>query len=481
MNSNLEFEAVIGLEIHVQLSTQSKLFCGDSTEFGKSPNTQVSGISLAHPGTLPKTNTKAVELAVKMGLACHSSISEKNFFARKNYFYPDLPKGYQVSQHTIPICNSGTVPIMINGIEKQVVLNRIHLEEDAGKSIHDADATFSLIDLNRAGTALIEIVTEPCIHTAEEACAYVTTVRKLVRWLDVSDGDMEKGNLRCDANISIRRKGDEKLGTKVEVKNLNSIRNLRKAIDFEISRMSAMLKNDEKIIQQTRSFDAVTDTTFALRDKEEANDYRYFPDPDIAPFVLSGKYINDIRVAMPELPDQLQSRLQRDHGLSSYDAHQITEDKDIAQFFLEVNDIVSNSKSVANWINGPIKQQLNDRGCSIEDINLSASDLASLILLVEEGKVSFSAASSQVLPKVIVSGTSPLEIIQQHDLQKVSDEDELTNWINIALNKMPEKVIEYRKGKRGLIGLFVGEVKKLSKGKADPKLVNEILERKLNQ
>ncbi len=481
MNSNLEFEAVIGLEIHVQLSTESKLFCGDRTLFGEPANTQVSSISLAHPGTLPRTNNKAVELAVRMGLACHSSISEKNFFARKNYFYPDLPKGYQVSQHTIPICNGGTVRIMVNGIEKEVILNRIHLEEDAGKSIHDVDETFSLIDLNRAGTALIEIVTEPCIHTSEEACAYVTTVRKLVRWLNVSDGDMEKGNLRCDANISVRRKGEKQLGTKVEVKNLNSIRNLRKAIDFEISRMSSMLENDEKIIQQTRSFDAVTDTTFALRDKEEANDYRYFPDPDIAPFVLSGKYINDISISMPELPEQLQSRLQQDHGLSLYDAHQITEDKDIARFFLDVNDIVSNPKSVANWINGPVKQQLNDRGCSIEDLKLSPSDLAALILLVEDGKVSFSSASSQVLPKVINSGNPPIEIIQQYDLLKVSDEAELINWINIALNKMPEKVIEYRKGKRGLIGLFVGEVKKLSKGKADPKLVNEILERKLNE
>lgn len=480
MSSYPDIEAVIGLEIHVQLSTQSKLFCGDAVNFGRTPNTQVSAISLAHPGTLPKTNRKAVELAVKMGLACGCTISNTNFFARKNYFYPDLPKGYQVSQHTVPICSGGAVSIFIEGSEKKVILNRIHLEEDAGKSIHDVDDSFSLIDLNRAGTALIEIVTEPCISTAEEASQYVSAVRKLVRWLSISDADMENGNLRCDANISVRRKGDTELGTKVEVKNLNSIRNLRKAIEVEIDRLSYLLENGKPIIQQTRSFDAATDTTFALRDKEEANDYRYFPDPDIAPFVLSDEYIETIRSAMPELPSKLVNRLQEVYGLSVYDAHQLAEDKEVADFFLAVTQYSDNYKSIANWINGPIKQQLNDRGGSLADLHLSPFAIAELVSLVAEGKVSFSAASSKVLPLVIGSGKAPADVIQELNLFQVNDEDELLTWIDAALTKMPDKVAEYRKGKRGLIGLFVGEVKRLSKGKADPKLVNDLLEKKLN-
>jgi aspartyl-tRNA(Asn)/glutamyl-tRNA(Gln) amidotransferase subunit B len=480
MSSYPNIEPVIGLEIHVQLSTQSKLFCGDAVNFGNLPNTQVSNISLAHPGILPKTNRTAVEFAVKMGLACDCLISSTNFFARKNYFYPDLPKGYQVSQHTVPICSGGTVSISLDGSEKKVILNRIHLEEDAGKSIHDVEQDFSLIDLNRAGTALIEIVTEPCISTAEEACQYVSAIRKLVRWLNISDADMEKGNLRCDANISVRRKGESRLGTKVEVKNLNSIRNLRKAIEVEVDRLSYLLENGKPIIQQTRSFDAATDTTFALRDKEEANDYRYFPDPDIAPFVLSDEYIEAIRSAMPELPSQLEERLENECGLSVYDAHQLTDDKEVADFFLAITQYSKNHKAIANWINGPVKQQINDRGCSLTDLHLNPSAIAELISLVAEGKVSFSAASSKVLPLLIGSGKAPTDVIQELNLFQVNDEDELISWIDAALNKMPDKVAEYRKGKKGLIGLFVGEVKKLSKGKADPKLVNDLLEKKLN-
>ncbi len=480
MSEESNYEAVIGLEIHVQLSTATKLFCGDSVSFGQEPNNQVSAISLAHPGTLPKTNTKAVAFAVKMGLACNCSITHNNFFARKNYFYPDLPKGYQTSQHTVPICNGGFVEITTEGNAKSIILNRIHLEEDAGKSIHDVDEKYSLIDLNRAGTVLIEIVTEPCIHTAEDACQYVLAIRKLVRWLDISDGDMEKGNLRCDANISIRPKGETALGTKVEVKNLNSIRNLRKAIEFEIERMTTLLQIGERIVQQTRSFDAITDTTFALRDKEEANDYRYFPDPDIAPFKVSSEFIQKTRWSMPELPHQLVNRFQSEFQLSQYDAVQLTEDRDIADFFLEVRTHSQNQKSIANWINGPLKQQLKDRGGSISSLGLNPERFAELILLVDDSKISFSVASSKVLPLMIISGRSASEIVEELNLLQVNDEDELSLWINEALNNMPDKVAEYKKGKKGLIGLFVGEVKKLSKGKADPKIVNDILERKLN-
>ena len=289
------YQAVIGLEIHAQLATDSKLFCGDATSFGAAPNTHISPITLGYPGTLPKTNAKAVEFAVKMGLACGSTISKENYFARKNYFYADLPKGYQISQDKTPICVGGQVTIQTKDGEKQIQLNRIHLEEDAGKSIHDFSPTDTLIDLNRAGTPLIEIVTEPCIHSAEDAFLYVTEVRKLVRWLGICDGNMEEGSLRCDANISVRLNGDNTLGTRVEVKNLNSIRNIKKAIEFEIERLIALVENGTPIIQQTRSFDASNDTTFAIRDKEDANDYRYFPDPDLAPLQLTDAYLQSIQ------------------------------------------------------------------------------------------------------------------------------------------------------------------------------------------
>src|SRR3954454_19578392 len=321
-----KYEAVIGLEVHAQLATASKLFCGDSTAFGAAPNTHVSPITLGHPGTLPMTNKKAVEYAIRMGLACHCEIERYNYFARKNYFYPDLPKGYQVSQHTTPICKGGYVTIKTKDGEKDVKLNRIHLEEDAGKSIHDADENYTCIDYNRAGVPLIEIVTEPDMHSAEEAFQYVTEIRKLVRWIDVCDGNMEEGSLRCDANVSIRPKGQTTLGTKVEVKNLNSIRNVKKAIEYEIDRMIAMAERGERIIQQTRSFDADTDTTFAIRDKEEANDYRYFPEPDLTPFLLTDEFISTIKASIPALPHELHLQYLV-LGLNDYDARQLCEDK----------------------------------------------------------------------------------------------------------------------------------------------------------
>ena len=291
-----KYESVIGLEVHVQLQTKSKLFSSDANQFGRHPNTQVNAITLAHPGTLPKMNKKAVEYAVKMGIACNCNIEALNCFARKNYFYPDLPKGYQISQHTTPICVGGYVTIIVNGEEKQIQLNRIHLEEDAGKSIHDAVDGFTCLDYNRAGTPLIEIVTEPCIHSAEEAFQYLTEIRKLVRWIEISDGNMEEGSLRCDANISIRPKGSSELGTKVEVKNLNSIRNVKKAIEHEIERMIKLVEEGQMVTQQTRSFDATNDTTFAIREKEEANDYRYFPDPDLVPFFINQSYVHYIKI-----------------------------------------------------------------------------------------------------------------------------------------------------------------------------------------
>lgn len=474
-----KYEAVIGLEVHAQLQTRSKLFCGDSTAFGAAPNTHVSAISLAHPGTLPRTNKKAVEYAVKMGLACNCSITQQNYFARKNYFYPDLPKGYQVSQHTTPICVGGIVPITVNGKQINVQLNRIHLEEDAGKSIHDLSDEFTCIDLNRAGTPLIEIVTEPCMHSADEAFAYVTAIRKLVRWLNICDGNMEEGSLRCDANVSIRLKGETKLGTKVEIKNLNSIRNVKRAIDIEIERMIGLAEKGERIIQQTRSYDADRNTTFSMRDKEEANDYRYFADPDIAPFYLKDDYISDIKALLPLLSAQLEEKFKADYKLNDYDAAWLCEDKEIADLFEATAKYTANYKGIANIFTGPLKQFINDNDISYESLHNKANHIAALINIIDEGKVNFSVASSKILPAIIKEDKTPLQIAEELNLLQTNNTDELNTWIDAAIAAMPDKVKEYQKGKKGLIGLFVGEVKKLSKGKADPKIVTTLLEEKL--
>lgn len=480
MSNSSIYEAVIGLEIHAQLQTQSKLFCGDSIAFGAPPNTQVSPVTLGHPGTLPKTNKKAVEYAIKMGLTCNSTIEQYNYFARKNYFYPDLPKGYQISQHTTPICKGGFITIQTEKGEKSIALNRIHLEEDAGKSIHDLDEHFTCIDLNRAGTPLIEIVTEPCLHSAEEAYLYVTEVRKLVQWLGICDGNMEEGSLRCDANVSIRKKGDTSLGTKIEVKNLNSIRNVKKAIEFEIERMIKVVEGGGTIKQQTRSFDADSDTTFAIRDKEEANDYRYFPDPDLAPFHLTEDYINNIKASLPALPAALIAKYKQAYQLSEYDAAQLCSEKSMADYFEAVIEYTQLYKAVANWMLGPVRQQLNEKNIDFSVIPLLPATLAALLNIVEEGKVSFSVASSKLLPVLMTNNQDPLILAQNLNLIQVSDNRELEAWIDAALAAMPDKVIEYKKGKKGLIGLFVGEVKKISKGKADPKAVTALLQQKLN-
>ncbi len=476
-----KYEAVIGLEIHAQLATNSKLFCGDATRFGAAPNTHISPITMGHPGTLPKTNKKAVEYAIKMGIACESTIEENNYFARKNYFYPDLPKGYQISQHTTPICVGGKVAIQLNGQSSYVQLNRIHLEEDAGKSIHDISPTDTCIDLNRAGTALIEIVTEPCIHSAEEAFQYVTEVRKLVRWLGICDGNMEEGSLRCDANISVRLMGDETLGTRVEVKNLNSIRNIKKAIEFEIDRLIGLVEKGETIIQQTRSFDASNDTTFSIRDKEDANDYRYFPDPDIAPLSLTDDYINSIQASMPTLPNQLKKEWSSKYGLSTYDIDQLCEQKQEADFYIQWTTHTTLYKAAANWMMGPIRAYLNEANKSHADLVPLLPILSELLTMVDQHLLSFSVASDKVFKAIIEQPQSPMAYATENQLLQNSNEDELSAWIDTVIENHPDKVEAYKKGKKGLIGLFVGEVKKLSKGKADPHKTTVLLENRLSK
>ena len=482
MSSLEKYEAVIGLEVHTQLLTKSKLFCGDSTIFGSAPNTSVSPVSLAHPGTLPVMNKKAIDYAIKLGLVFNCEIVRNNYFARKNYFYPDLPKGYQVSQHTTPICKNGYVTINIDGVKRNILLNRIHLEEDAGKSIHDADENYTCIDLNRAGVPLLEIVSEPDIHTAEEAFAYVTEIRKIVRYLRICDGNMEEGSMRCDANISVRLKGEKKLGTKVEVKNLNSIRNVKKAIDFEIKRLIKIGEKGEQVIQQTRSFDASNGTTFSLRSKEEANDYRYFPEPDLTPFFITDEKIESIKRSLPELPATLEKKFTEQYSLPLTDAKVLSDDPETATFFENIISHTTNYKAAANWVLGPVKSYLNDSNTSIENLSIGSKTFAKLIEIVEKESVSFGVAASRIFPVLVKSpGREPIEIAQELNVLQEKNDDSLNTWVEEVLSKMPDKVSEYKKGKKNLIGLFSGEVKKISKGKADMKAVNQILNQKLNQ
>jgi aspartyl-tRNA(Asn)/glutamyl-tRNA(Gln) amidotransferase subunit B len=480
-----EYEIVIGLEVHARLLTKTKLFCGDSSVFGDEPNTNISPITLAHPGTLPKMNKEAIGFAVKLGLACLCEIEKQNYFARKNYFYPDLPKGYQVSQHTTPICKGGYVPIKTSAGEKNVQLNRIHMEEDAGKSLHDVYENETALDYNRAGVPLLEIVTEPDLRSGEEAYAYLTELRKLVRYLEICDGNMEEGSLRCDANISVRRKGDDKLGTKVEVKNLNSIRNVKTAIEYEADRLISMLENGETIQQQTRSFDATTGTTFAIRDKEDAEDYRYFPEPDLTPFDLTDSFIESIKATIPSLQKERIEKYISSFQLSEYDATALTEEKALSDYFESIVDpngsITIKPKSAANWMLGPIKSWLNEENKSIDEFPIALVKLIQLIKLVEDNKLSFSVASSKIFPVLIKDANAdPLDEAAKMNLIIESNSDYIQPIADAVLLQFKDKVKEYRKGKKGLLALFVGEVIKRSKGKADPKVVNEILNQKLN-
>lgn len=476
-----KYEAVIGLEVHAQLLTQSKLFCGDSASFVTEPNTHISPITMGHPGTLPKLNKKAVEYAVKLGLACNCEIEKENYFARKNYFYPDLPKGYQVSQHTTPVCKGGFVVIRTDNGEKKVQLNRIHMEEDAGKSLHDQDEHYTYIDYNRAGVPLCEIVTEPDLNSGDEAYAYLTELRRLVRWIEVCDGNMEEGSMRCDANVSIRLKGETKLGTKVEVKNLNSIRNVKRAIDFEIKRMIEEVENGGTIIQQTRSFDASNGTTFALRTKEEANDYRYFADPDLTPFHISEDWLQQIQKTIPVLYEARVKKYIGELQLPEYDARVIADERESADYFEALIQYTKNYKAGANWMNGPVKSYLNEHNLTISAFAITPASLAGIIEMIDEGKLNFSIASSKLFPAMIKEpAKAAATLATELNLLQTSNTGDVAAWVEEVLNKMPDKVAEYRKGKKGLIGLFVGEVKKISKGKADPKLTNDILLEKLN-
>ncbi|MBX2962805.1 MAG: Asp-tRNA(Asn)/Glu-tRNA(Gln) amidotransferase subunit GatB [Cyclobacteriaceae bacterium] len=477
-----KYTAVIGLEVHAQLLTESKIFASDATAYGSSPNTSIGAISLAHPGTLPKLNRNVVELAIRMGLACHSGISRFMIFDRKNYFYPDLPKGYQITQDRTPICKGGFVRINLDDEEKQIQLNRIHLEEDAGKSMHVEGTDDTWVDFNRAGVPLIEIVTEPVIRSSSEAYAFLSEVRKLVRYLDVCDGNMEEGSLRCDANVSVMLKEATEFGKKVEIKNMNSIRNVQRAIDAEIERQIGLLERGETIFSETRLFNADTGTTCSMRTKEELNDYRYFPDPDLSPVEVSEAWLDEIKASMPALPDELLNKFTSYYKLPPYDAGVLTESRDMAEYFEEVCKHTQHYKAASNWLMGPVKSALNEGLRTVNDLPVSPSTLAQLIELVESAKVSFSVASQKVFPELMTNpDKSPLETAQQLNVLQTSNEDSILPIIDSVLTDFPDKVLEYKRGKKGILAMFMGEVMKRSKGKADPKVANQLIQKKLEE
>ena len=478
-----KYKVIIGLEVHAQLLTKSKMYASDAVEYGNLPNTNISVITLGHPGTLPVVNKRAVEYAMRMGIACRSKITRYNIFDRKNYFYPDLPKGYQVTQDKTPICRGGYIEIKTKeGGDKKVLLTRIHMEEDSGKSMHLEGDLDTLVDFNRAGTPLIEIVTEPVVESSEEAYVFLQEIRRLVRYLDICDGNMEEGSLRCDANISVMPVGSEVYGKKVEVKNMNSFRNVQRAIEFEIERQILAVEAGEMIASETRTFDATSGTTISMRTKEELNDYRYFPEPDLSPLVISEEWLNGVREQMPSLPWELLNRFVNEYGLSEYDAQVLTDSKNIALYFEELCSQTKNYKAAANWMMGPVKGYLNELTLDITRFPLKPQQIAELIELVDSNKVSFSIASQKLYPLMLQQPQQKaMAIAEAENLLQESNEDTILPIIEEVIAAWPDKVAEYRGGKKGLLGLFMGEVMKKSKGKADPKKTNQLLREELEK
>ncbi len=478
-----KYQAVIGLEIHAQMLTKSKAYSSDVNEFGSAPNTNVSVISLGHPGTLPRMNKKTIEYAIKMGIACGSEITRLQNFDRKNYFYPDLPKGYQITQDHTPICTGGQIYIKDEeGNEKAIGLTRIHMEEDAGKSIHDVDVHDTLVDLNRAGVPLIEIVSEPDIRSSQEAYNYVTEVRKLVRYLGICDGNMEESSLRCDANVSVMLKYANEFGTKVEVKNMNSMRNVQKAIEFEIERQIEAIENGEPLTQETRSFDALKGITISMRSKEAANDYRFFPEPDLLPIEVKQEQIDAIKSDMPALPRELFNRYTKELNLSEYDAYNITDNKELALYYEEIIKHTSNYKSAANWLMGDIKSYLNQNGLEIDVFPISAKSIAELIQIIDDGKISSTVASQKIFPSMLEnSSEAPLAIAERLNLIQDSNEDAILEFINTVIKENPTEVERYKGGEKQLVGFFMGQLMKISRGKADPKAANQLMRQTLDK
>lgn len=469
----MDYEPVIGLEVHAQLKTKSKIFSPAPTEFGAPPNSQVNPICLGMPGVLPVLNGKALEYAVKAALAVNCEIHGRSRFARKNYFYPDLPKGYQISQYEEPFSTGGWLDIGANGAAKKIRITRIHMEEDAGKLVHENMGRSSYVDLNRAGVPLIEIVSEPDIASAEEAVQYLKKLRTILMYIGVCDGNMEEGSLRCDANVSVRPRGSKTLGTKVEIKNVNSFKFVQKAIEYEIKRQVSVIEGDGKVIQETRLFDADKGVTFSMRTKEEAHDYRYFPDPDLLPVVIEKEKIEELRASLPELPDQRLMRFTEEYKLPEYDASVLTASKEIADYFEECLGTYNNPKAVSNWIMTEVMREMKDEGESGE-IPVSPRDLSELLQLIDDGTISGKIAK-EVFSDMVSTGKTAKEIVGEKGIKQISDRGELENIISGILKDHPAEISRYKAGDEKLIGFFVGKVMKATQGKANPKLVNEIL------
>ncbi len=474
----MNYETVIGLEVHVQLGTHSKIFCADDATFGGAPNTHIGIISAALPGTLPRLNQAVVESAVKVGLAMGCTIDQASYFDRKNYFYPDLPKGYQITQDSRPICVGGSVRVGARDIQ----IHHIHMEEDAGKSIHDQDPSLSFIDLNRAGVPLLEIVTQPDLCSAAETAAFMEEIRRLVRWLGVSDGNMEEGSMRCDVNISVREAGSETLGQRCEIKNMNSMRFARKAIEYEVARQIEVLQNGGKVAQQTRGFDPATGTTYLQREKEHAHDYRYFPEPDLPPVVITDAQMAAITAAMPTLPLTWEHTFTNAYQLPAYDAGVLTQERGVAEWFgqLAEGENAATAKALANLAINKILPWAAEQGIEPKESPVSNARWKTLVGLIESGKVSASAAYQKLFPAMLEQPKEqPDALAQALNLLQVADTDFLENIVAEVLARFPDKVAEYKKGKKGLLGMFMGEVMKAAKGKAEPKATQAILERLL--
>jgi aspartyl-tRNA(Asn)/glutamyl-tRNA(Gln) amidotransferase subunit B len=477
---DMEWETVIGLEIHAQLATRTKIFSGAPTAYGAEPNTQADLIDLGYPGVLPVLNAEAVRMAVQFGLAIEATVAHRSVFARKNYFYPDLPKGYQISQYELPIVSKGHLDIVLeDGTVKRIGITRAHLEEDAGKSLHEGFSGVSAIDLNRAGTPLLEIVSEPDLRSAKEAVAYMKKLHTLVRYLGICDGNMQEGSFRCDANVSVRRRGEARFGTRTELKNLNSFRFVERAINYEVQRQIDLIESGGRVVQETRLYDADKDETRSMRTKEEANDYRYFPDPDLLPLVLDEDFIERARAALPELPDQKARRFQQQYGLPAYDAQVLTASREMADFYEAVAKAVpSDAKLAANWVMGEFSAALNKDGLEVTDSRLTAEQLGGLLARIVDGTISGKLAK-EVFEVMWAERNDADRVIEARGLKQITDPAAIEQVIDQIMAANPKQLAEYRSGKDKLFGFFVGQAMKATDGKANPALLNELLQKKL--
>ena len=474
----MDFETVIGLEVHAQLLTDTKIFCGCSTKFGGTPNSHTCPVCLGMPGVLPVLNKKVVEFAIKMSLATNCEINKSCSFARKNYFYPDLPKGYQISQFAYPLSEHGFVFLDVDGAQKKIGLTRIHMEEDAGKLMHDEHNPVSYVDLNRAGVPLIEIVSEPDMRSPAEAADYLKRLHEILVYLEICDGNMEEGSFRCDANVSIRPKGQKEFGTRAELKNMNSFRNVQRALEYEVKRQQYLVEGGGKVVQETRLWDDAQGISIPMRSKEEAHDYRYFPDPDLVPILVDDAWVDEMRRELPEMPAAKRERFIKDYSIPEYDAGVLTADKALAQYFEDVVKLCDKPKQASNWVMGDVLRFLNEDKLDIRKCPITADALANMITLIEEGTISGKMAK-EILPEMYKTGLPPQKIIEAKGKVQITDEGELTKTITAIIDANPSQLTDYRGGKEKLFGFFVGQVMKVTQGKANPQMVNDLLKKML--